>query len=175
MPKSTVAEESAYPIPLDTPIPLRLDKVELFTHEYTVKSGRNAGSQAIFRKWEWDFTVIDGEYAGLTVRGNTEPKVTNLTEPTGSLHLARPWIEALLGRELDLGEEVDTDDLLGLTAIGTVLHAEPREKKDGNGYWYNVELDELFPASPRSMASNGFQAQPQDPWAAGQAGDKPPF
>lgn len=168
MPKGTVVEDEPYPIPENIPVPVRLDSVELFQHEYTNRQG----NPAVFRKWEWNFSVIEGEYSGLTIRGNSEPKITNMTERTGDLHLARPWIEALLGRELQIGEEVDTDDLVGLTAVASVEHLEPRPKKDGGGFWFNVAIDELYPP-PRQQAQ---AAARQDPWAAGTASyDEPPF
>jgi hypothetical protein len=172
MPKSTVKEEDPYPIPLDTLVPLRLESVEFVSIDYTVKSGPNAGKPGKFNKWEWTFGVYDGEYTGLTVRGNSEPRITSLEERTGSLHLARPWVEALLGRELALGEEIDTDDLIGLAGVGTVEHLPPRPKKDGGGSWFNVALDELFPAG-----SMGQAVPSADPWGAAQAvaPDQPPF
>jgi hypothetical protein len=171
MPKSTVQDESPYPVPLDTLVPLKLESVEFVKIDYITKSGPNAGKPGVFTKWEWTFSVHDGEYAGLTIRGNSEPKITSQDEPSGNLHLARPWVEALLGRPLDLGEEIDTDDLIGLPAVGTVLHAPPRPKKDGNGNWFNVELDELFPAS---MGTGG--GQPATSMAGAWGGDdKPPF
>jgi hypothetical protein len=95
---------------------------------------------------EWEFVVTDGEYGGLTVRGNSEPRFTSSDQPGGSLSLARPWAEALMGRTMALGEEADTDDFIGLPVQGTVRHLEPRQKKDSEGFWFNVEIDELFPA-----------------------------
>lgn len=171
--KTAVKEESPYPIPLDTLVPLRLEKVEFVKIDYIVKSGVNKGKSAVFTKWEWDFAVYDGEYAGLTVRGNSEPQITSQDEPSGNLHLARPWAEALLNRTLDLGEEIDTDDLIGLTGSGTVEHLPPRPKKEGSGNWFNVALDELFPAGSMGIPAPGAAAA--DPWAGATANDKPPF
>lgn len=146
MPKAAVTEATNYPIPEGEIVPVFLVSVEEFSAPYTVKTGKNAGAQRVFEKWEWTFKISDGEYAGLELKGSTEPKVTNGDTPSGSLNLARPFVEALLGRELGLGEPVDTDELLGLPAQATVKHLEPRAKKDGNGYWFNVEVDELFQA-----------------------------
>lgn len=182
MPKATAREEDPYIIPEGVPLNLELQSVEYFSTPYTDKKG----NPRTFEKWNWTFQIVGGEYSGLTVKGASEPKVTNLTEPTGSLALAKPWIEALLGREIALGEEVDTDDYIGLTAVGTVKHLEPRAKKEGDGFWYNVELDELFPLNPAARAAVGSGATPavdpwnaapvQDPWAnAPTSYDKPPF
>ena len=84
MPKSTVAEESPYPIPEDTLVPLRLESVEFVSIDYTIKSGPNAGKPGKFHKWEWTFSVYEGEYAGLNVRGNSEPPITSMDEQSGS-------------------------------------------------------------------------------------------
>ena len=73
---------------------------------------------------------------------------------------------------MELGEQVDTDDLIGLPVQGTVRHLEPRPKKDGEGFWFNVEVEELFPAG-MGKASNVAK---EDPWQAGTTTyDAPPF
>lgn len=150
MPKSAVTEASNYAIPEGILVPALLTKVEQVEIPYTVKSGKRAGESAIFTKWEWDFYVTDGEYAGLTIRGNTEPRITTADAPGGNLKLVRPWAEALLGRDLNVGEDVDTDDLVGLPCQLTVTHQEPRAKRDGEGFWFNMEVAEIFPAGPRA-------------------------
>jgi len=172
--KSTVVEASNYPIPEDTLVSLKLESVTHVEIPFTYKKGPRLGQSGTFVKWEWEFVVPEGEYAGLNVRGNSEPRITSNDQPSGDLALAGPWVEALLGRSLDLGEEVDTDDLIGLPAQGTVRHLEPRAKKDGEGFWFNVELDELFPAGmgDRSHWPTGGQAAAVDPWAAAGA---PPY
>ena len=77
---------------------------------------------------------------------------------------------------MDLGEEVDTDDLIGLSGQGTVRHLEPRAKKDGEGFWFNVELDELFPAAMGDRSHWPTPTPSADPWAyAGGASEEPPF
>jgi len=175
--KSTVVEASNYPIPEDTLVPLKLESCTYVEFPFTYKKGANLGKSGTFRKWEWEFLIPEGEYAGLNVRGNTEPRITSNDQPSGDLAMARPLVEALLGRALDLGEEVDTDDLIGLTGQGTVRHLEPRAKKEGEGFWFNVELDELFPAAmgDRSHWPTGqVTVAAGDPWAY-PAADEPPF
>lgn len=159
MPKSTVVEDSPYPIPEDTLVPLELIKCEAETVEYT-----KDGKQKSFVKWDWTFRVHSGEYEGQEVRKGTEPKVTNASD-SSFLPLARPVVEALLGRSLDLGEDVDTDLLIGLKAQGSVKHLPPRPRKNGDGFWFNVELDELYPAYP----TNGTQP------AVAPGVDAPPY
>jgi hypothetical protein len=170
--KSTVIEASNYPIPEDTLIPLKLESVTQMEIPFIYKSGTRIGQSGMFIKWEWEFAIPESEYAGLTVRGNTEPRFTSNDQASGNLSLARPFAEALLGRPMELGEEVDTDDLIGLPVQGTVRHLDPRPKKDGEGFWFNVEVEELFPAG-MGKASNVAK---EDPWQAGTTTyDKPPF
>lgn len=171
--KATVVEASNYPIPEDTLVPVRLDAVNYIEVPFVYKKGAKMGQEGVIQKWEWEFIAHDGEYAGLSLRGNSEPRITSADESSGFLKLARPWVEALLGRPLELGEEVDTDDLIGLRGQGTAHHVEPRPKKDGEGFWFNVELDELFPS-----AMGPGTPGPVDPWANTAAPveyDKPPF
>ena len=159
MPKSTVVEDDPYPIPLDTLVPLELIKCEQVTVTPRDTSKRS------FAKWEWTFRVYDGEYAGQEIRASSEPKVTNASD-AAFLPLARPIVEALLGRSLELGEEVDTDLLIGLKAQGSVKHLEPTPRKNGDGFWFNIELAEIFPAYPTNGTAPA-QA-PADSW--GQPG-----
>lgn len=168
--KTTVVEAQNYPIPEDTLVPLKLESVTEEHIEFVYKQGPKEGTNGLFIKWEWTFVCHEGEYAGLNVRGNSEPRFTSEDTPSGNLALARPWAEALLGRVMQLGESIDTDDLIGLSVQATVKHLPPRQKKDGEGFWFNVELDECFPAG--SMADMSHLAVASDPW---QAAGKPPF
>lgn len=169
--KSTVVEATNYPIPEDTLVSLKLESVQHVEIPFTYKKGPKLGQSGTFVKWEWEFAVPEGSYAGLTVRGNTEPRITSNDQASGDLALARPWVEALLGRALELGEEVDTDDLIGLPAQGTVRHLDPRVKKDGEGFWFNVELDELFPAGMGDRTN--YPTAAADPWATATTGAPP--
>lgn len=155
MPQDTVKEAQNYPIPENTLCHARLTKVELFEKTFVYRSGKKAGQEGVFRKWEWYFEIVDGEYQGLEVRGNTEPGVTNAEAPQGDLHLTRPWYETLLGRELTVGEAVDTDVLLGLDCQITVAHQEPRER-EGGGFWFNIEVEDVFPYQPSEQEAPPF-------------------
>lgn len=177
MPKAEVTNEDPYPIPVDTLIPLRLDTCTREVIEYVASKGKNIGTKQVFVKWEWTFQVVAGDYEGLTVRGNTEPKITGLLDQQGSLKLAKPFVEALLGRTIDLGEEIDTDDLIGLQCQGTVWQLPPRPKKEGQGNWYNVEIEELYPAHFGSAGLAGLAPATAagDPWAGTPTYEEPPF
>ena len=150
MPVTQVVEDELYPIPEGILVPAMLISVEQVDIPFTDKKDQ----KKIFTKWEWEFqTQGDGGFGGITVKGNTEPKVTNADGQRGSLHLARPWVEALLGRELGLGEPLDTEDLVGLPCQITVSWQEPRAKKEGKGYWYNCEVDEVYGTSATDIDS----------------------
>lgn len=189
MPKSQVTEfdpNDLYPAPEDVALPIELVSCKAVTVEFTYRQGKRAGEKGSFLKWEWEFRVVDGAYAGVNFRGSTEPKITNATE-TDFLPPALPIVEALLGRSLQVGEEIDTDDLVGLKAQASVRHQKPSPRKNGDGFWYNVELNEIFPAEASS--ANGASPVPagadpwagaaqnvQDPWAsAAPSYNEPPF
>ena len=164
MAKSTVSEydvNAEYPIPQNTLVPITL---QACTQEQVTYTNKKTGKPDGFLKWEWTFLVNDGEYAGTTLRASTEPKVTS-SLVDGFPGPALPIVQALLQRELQIGEEVDTDLLIGLTAQCTVRHLDPRPRKNGDGFWYNVELEEIFP--PYGQNVTGDVASP--------ANDGPPF
>lgn len=149
MPKATVREESEYPLPDQTVFPARLDKVTEKTITFTYKpthaavtSGRaKAGDEGSFTKWQWEFAITDGDYAGMTAYGDTPGKLTNREDD-----VVRQWSETLLGRELQIGEELDTDLLIGLPCSVTVRHEAPVPRRDGTGNFYPCPVDEVFPA-----------------------------
>lgn len=144
MPKSVAHEATLYPLPEDTMFACTLQKVEAIEVPFTIKNGPRAGQASTFHKWEWEFLIYEGEFTGQTAQGNTEPRITNLDSKSGSLELPKPWVEQILGREIQMGEEVDTDSLLSLPCRITVRHLEPRPKKDGNGFWHNVEVCDVW-------------------------------
>jgi hypothetical protein len=57
-----------------------------------------------YRRWSWE--VLDGPEAGRKVYANT---ATNF----GPQAKARHWVENVLGRELEAGEQIGIEDLVG--------------------------------------------------------------
>lgn len=149
MPSATMREESAYPLPEDTIFPAVLQKVEVRTVEFTYKKGPKKDQKGSFDLWKWEFQITEGEFAGLHAWGETEAELNNLEEPRGRAKLARPWCETLLGRQIEIGEPFDTDQVLGVPCKITVTHEEPRPKKDG-GFYYGCPVEDVFPAAPRT-------------------------
>lgn len=149
MPKTTVVAEEEYRLPSDVLFTARLESVKerrtQFTyqaHHKTVVNGRaRVGEAGEVVKWMWEFKITSGQYADEKVWAETDPKITNLADDQ-----VRHWAETLLGRELEIGEEFDTDLVVGLACQFTVRHEDPRPKKDGSGNFYGVSVQDLFPA-----------------------------
>ena len=57
-----------------------------------------------YRRWSWE--ILDGPYASQRVYANSS---TNF----GPQAKARQWVENILGHELEAGERVGTEDLVG--------------------------------------------------------------
>jgi len=146
MPKSEMKIESEYMIPEETPVPARLDAVEVKAFQSkdrdtgALKFDRN-GDPEMYDKWDWTFYVNDGPYAGV--------RINRLTEPYISMHqnnLVRHFAETLTGKVWREGEGLDTDDLIGLRCLLTVKHRPPVPKKDGSGMGFYMNIADIFPA-----------------------------
>ena len=61
-------------------------------------------SNGEYRRWSWE--ILEGPFAGRKVYANTS---TNF----GPQAKARQWVENILGRELEAGEQIGIEDLLG--------------------------------------------------------------
>ena len=142
MPSSTMTNEEQYKLPKETLLPAVLKSVEEKVIPYINK---NTGKDDSFVKWTWEFEIIDGDYMGLHAWGDTEPRLTNHPD-----NKVRQWAETLRGSEFDMGEGLDTDDLLGLTCCITVDNTEYK-KKDGTTSYLCPVLD-VFP--PDAIADN---------------------
>lgn len=98
---------------------------------------------------QWTFRLTDGDYAGKTVRGTCDSRLS--THPK---NVYRNWAETLLARELPVNGNLDTDDLIGLEAKVLVKHKV--DKKDDTKVY--VEVDELLPSG------GGFQFSDEPPF-----------
>ncbi len=151
MPKATLRVESEYKYPDDITYPCRLVDVQVKEFPFFKKdpvTGARTTEQDIFRKWEWTFEVTAGPYLGDTLRGDTEPELTTRDD-----NRLRQWAEALLSREIEVGEDFDTDMIVGLPCVVTVRHDPPREKRDGSTF-YPCVVDDVMPKdSPAGRTS----------------------
>jgi hypothetical protein len=57
-----------------------------------------------YRRWGWE--ILEEPYAGRKVYANTSTNFGPQDKP-------RQWVENILGRELEAGEQVGTEDLVG--------------------------------------------------------------
>jgi hypothetical protein len=57
-----------------------------------------------YRRWSWK--ILEGPHAGRKVYANTSTSF-------GPQAKARQWVENVLGRELEAGEQIGTEDLVG--------------------------------------------------------------
>lgn len=136
MPSTEMKEEEKWKLPAETLLPATLVAVVEREIPYTDKK---TGKDATFTKWEWEFAINEGEYAGLSAWGDTEDRLTNHPD-----NKVRQWAETLRGSAFDMGEGLDTDDLLGLPCQITVDNTE-YTKKDGTTSYLCPVLD-VFPA-----------------------------
>lgn len=134
MPSSTMTNEEQYKLPKETLLPAALKSVEEKVINFINK---NTGKDDSFTKWTWEFEIIDGEYMGLHAWGDTEPRLTNHPD-----NKVRQWAETLRGEPFDMGDGLDTDDLLGLTCVITVDNVE-HTKKNGDKSYLCPVLDVL--------------------------------
>lgn len=143
MPKATKKEQGLYKFPEGEYYPAVLVDVEEKEVPYFKKdkSGNRTNEQAVFVKWVWKFEIADGQFKGEWGYGETTAEYTNRED-----NLVRQWGETLLGRELDLGEEFDTDKITGLPCMISFRNDEPRRKNDGT-LFYPSPVDEVLPRS----------------------------
>lgn len=129
MPSSTMTHEDKYRFPKDVPFAATLTKVEEQSFEYTIKNGPRKGEKDTFTKWSWEFEFTEGEFAGLHVWGDTEDRLTNRDD-----NKVRQWAEALRGVPFEMGEGLDTDDLIGLPCYVVLDHVEGKNKQGDPTY-----------------------------------------
>jgi len=84
----------------------------------------------------WGWRIVGGdEFAGRMVFGNTSMNF-------GPQAKARGWLEAMLDRPIEPGEEIDPDDLIGKLYTTRVENTAP----DAQGRVYDNVADVLGPA-----------------------------
>lgn len=99
------------------------------------------------KRLNWRFLVTEGEHQGLNINDGTSPKFS--IDPASKLY---EWACALLGRTFELGDKIDTDDLIGLPCRIEVGHKP--DKTDPAKMWMRV--DTLMPHRGSSSAESVF-------------------
>ena len=136
MPKTTMVEENEWKLPKDTPLPARLNAV----NERQINFTNRDGNPDSFTKWEWEFLITDGDYAGLKAWGDTNAKMTSHPEDK-----VRQWAEALTGETFAIGDGIDTDALLGIDCT-IVVDNTTYQKKGTKETKYLCPVVDVFPA-----------------------------
>lgn len=115
----------------------RLANVEVRSFSF---ENRETGVMEDVTKLRWDFVVLDeGDWKGKTIFGDTSTNFTN--HPNCK---AFNWVASLTGRQYEEGEDLDTDDLLGLPCRIIIGH---KPDKGGN-IWMRAK--EVLPARAAS-------------------------
>ncbi len=102
------------------------------------------GQRVTKKKWSWTFQVTDGDYAGSSAKIETFPELY----PGSDNHNI---ISALLGRELQKGEKVNTDQYLGMFCTFEVSH---RSFNGRNGEKTIAEVTQVYPDQQNMAASS---------------------
>jgi hypothetical protein len=96
-----------------------------------VEQAHSEQSSRYYLRWEWDVTTSEGDL--LTVSDLSSLKF-------GPKAKARAWVEGMLGRSMETGEEIDLDDL-----VDTPCRLVVGVKKGGDGIEHNV-VQSILPA-----------------------------
>jgi hypothetical protein len=94
----------------------------------------------------WKFEITDGEHQGFKINDGTSPKFS--VDPPSKLY---EWACMLLGRTFEVGDNLDTDDLIGLPCRVEVGHKPDRE--DPKKMWMRAET--VMP--PRSASASSAE------------------
>lgn len=134
--KTKLEERSEYKLPADTPFTGILREIKEKSYPFTNRDGE----PDTFTKWTWIFEITEGQFEGERAYIDTRPEFS--THPDNKV---RQFAEVLLGREFGVGEDLDTDDLLGLPCIFTVLNFKEPKKDNPAEFYYRCPVDQLFP------------------------------
>lgn len=128
-------EAAARLIPPNTVVDARLAAVD--EHSFD-----NQGE--MIHKFRWNFVVSlqNSDWDGKEIRGETSTNFTN--HPNCK---AMNWAMALTGREFENGEELDTDEMIGLPCKVLIKHKPDREGRP----WMRV--DSVFSAGADATAT----------------------
>lgn len=107
-------------------------------------------------KWKWE--IVEGEYTEKWAWGECWD---NLDQSDGCTW--RRWHEALVDRPVDIGENIDTDDVLNLMAYIHVTHRS--YYKDGIEDDDHLRTVAEIADSPESVRSLSADLPAEDPFA----------
>lgn len=124
-------------IPEGTIVPARLENVEPNTFDWKGEK---------VHKLRWHFLITEqGEWYGKTIQGSTSTAFT--AHPNCK---AYSWAVAISGKQFKDGEELDTDDILGMPCQIIIKHREDSQGRT----WMDVR-----DVAPAARAAAGAPAQ----------------
>lgn len=125
--KFTTQDEPDLTLPEDTIFRAVLEEIKLHEFEWN-DGGTMTKSQTL--QWWWRITVSSAGpvYIGRKVKGECKPILSNRDG-----NRFRAWSEAVLNRKIPVGMDIDTDDLIGLSAEIVIGHKP--DKKDPSKMW----------------------------------------
>lgn len=119
MPVMTAEESSFEMIPEGTIIAAKVAEIEKKTLDFG-------------DRLNWKFEITEsGPYKEYKINGSTSLKFT--IDPPSKFY---EWAVQLTGRTFEVGESVDTDDLIGLPCRIEIEHQQ--DKQDEERYWMRV-------------------------------------
>ncbi len=83
--------------------------------------------QSVGPALRWTFEVLEGAYTGCRLCGNT-----NLSNSLGPRQKFGRWYHAIIGRFLVVGEQIDTNELVGKRCWAEVVLRRSRTGKPAN-------------------------------------------
>jgi hypothetical protein len=133
--------------------PLKVENIEEKSSQLAQEDGTVKNSIYL----RWSFAILKRGFEGKTISANSSTAF-------GPSSKGRKWAEALLDRSLHVNEPVDTDDLIGLTAMAAIGITKKGENQ------YN-EIESLSPLeqdqTPVQTVSRVAQERPQATQKAG--------
>ena len=124
------SETEFFTIPAGELLEATVEEVEI--REFDWNNPDKGGATEHIVKLRWNFLITDeGEWKGKKIHGETSPTFTN--HPNCK---AMNWAMALTGRPYPPGEELDTDDLMGLRCRIAIINRQ--DKKDETKVWHTV-------------------------------------
>lgn len=102
-----------------------------------------------YNRLNWRVELTEGELKGYKIFGSTSEKFS--VDPPSKFY---EWACALLGRVIEVGEAIDTDDLIGLPCRVVIMHKPDAD--DENRMWMRIESIEPPRGAPTTTAESVF-------------------
>ena len=125
-------EQPDLSLPEDSIHRARLTEIDQKTINW-IENGTQKETEILEWWWEITATNLGPQYVGRRVKGSCSAYLGS-----GENNKFNAWAEALLNREIPIGADVDTDDLVGLEAEVVIGHKP--NKKDPSKFFEEVQF-----------------------------------